>query len=108
MTVEQENIVDFVGIEKLTNQVVLTIADHLQWVNTHEHLLILQGKLNSYLRFIESDELIEEYPKAYSKQPVIEVVFKYTPSADAITFLERIKEVIENAKIFFKWKVLES
>jgi hypothetical protein len=37
----------------------------------NEHLLILQDKLNSYLRFIETGEIFESYPAAKNSSLVI-------------------------------------
>ncbi len=60
MAIEKSNIVDAVGIEKTTGDVVLTIADYLDWETSEaQHLELLQEKLNAYLRFIESGELLE-------------------------------------------------
>lgn len=45
MTVEQENILDFVGIDKSSNDVVLIISDHLPWSEkVEEHIFMLQEK----------------------------------------------------------------
>ena len=59
VTVQQTNVVDWLGIEKQTGHVLLTVLDDLDWVNEGEHLLALQEKLNTYLAFIESGEVFE-------------------------------------------------
>ena len=62
MTIDQTGVVDFIGIDTAGN-VRLTISDHLEWdVNTKEHLFQLQEKLNCYLAFVESGEILETYP----------------------------------------------
>ena len=58
MSIEQTNTVDFVSIDEISGDALLTISDHLAWdENEGAHLELLQNKLNAYLRFIESGEL---------------------------------------------------
>ena len=52
MTVLQKSTVDWLGIEKGTGNVVLTVVDDLDWSDENGHLLALQEKLNTYLAFI--------------------------------------------------------
>lgn len=59
MTVAQTRTVDWMGIEKGTGHVSLTVLDDLDWSDEQKHLLLLQEKLNSYLAFIESGEVFE-------------------------------------------------
>jgi hypothetical protein len=48
MSIEQADTIDFVNIEKASGDVLLTISDHLDWDETErQHLILLQGKLNS-------------------------------------------------------------
>ncbi|WP_370590617.1 DUF6572 domain-containing protein, partial [Xylophilus sp. ASV27] len=55
MNVENTTIVDAVGTDKETDEVRLSIFDHLPWDT--EHLRLLQDKINVYLGFIESGEI---------------------------------------------------
>lgn len=52
MSIEETEVIDFIGIDKEQGEVSLTISDHLEWDDNH--LFILQKKLNSYISFIES------------------------------------------------------
>lgn len=67
MTVEQTDVIDFISVEKETGIVKLSISDHLDWNQESCHLFLLQEKINSYLRFIENDELINACPDAAGK-----------------------------------------
>jgi len=87
MTIEDAERIDIIGIDAATGDVILTIANHLDWSDEYEHLTTLQKKLNAYLAFIESGEINETYPKARARRPIIDVVFKYEPSATATEFL---------------------
>ena len=98
MTVDQKKIIDFIGTEKTTGDVVLTISDHLDWVDVSSHLYTLQEKINDYLAFIESGEIFDEYPKARGKKIKIKIYFRYAPPAgDALSFISHAEEIISNA-----------
>lgn len=108
MTIEQEKVVDFIGTKEELGKVALGISDHLEWDEKNEKLLLLQEKLNSYLAFIESGEILKKYPKAKGKKVLIELISKYPPSQEGLAFLERAKGVIEGAGFEFGWKVFEN
>jgi len=38
MTIEEANVIDLVGMEASSGTVVLTIADHMDWVDQDAHL----------------------------------------------------------------------
>ena len=62
MTIEQSDKIDIIGQNKKEGYIALTISDHLEWDSNNEKLLILQAKINSYLSFVESGQLLDEYP----------------------------------------------
>ena len=103
MSVEQEDVVDFVSFDH-AGEVVLTISDHLEWDEANEHALALQKKLNCYLRFITSGELVESFPQAVNKRPIISVVALYHPTALGNEVLAKARQVIENAGIGFQFE----
>jgi hypothetical protein len=96
MSVENEDVVDIISIDK-AKSVVLTISDHLDWSDTTEHQLLLQSKFNRYLAFVESGELLERYPAGKGLRVKFRVVFKFKPDQAAIEFLAKAKEIIEGA-----------
>jgi hypothetical protein len=102
MSVEQSDVIDFIGTDRLTGDVVLTISDHLDWSDSTAHQLLLQTKLNRYLAFVESGEILETYPNAKNKAIVFKAVFKFPPDASGRTFLTRVKDAIESAG--FRWR----
>ncbi len=88
MSVEQKDLVDFVSIVNETGAVRLTVSDHLKWdKDSPGHLVILQDKLNSYLRFIESGEIFQAYPEAKGRRIIIDVVCKYPPGEKEAEFV---------------------
>ena len=106
MTVEQGDVVDAVGVEKETGLVVLTVSDHLGWEDEAEHLRALREKLNSYLMFIETGQLIENYPEATGRLPRIDVIFRVPPSPSALEFMSNAKETMRHSRIAFSWRVM--
>jgi hypothetical protein len=97
MAVDNASVVDAVGIENASGEVVLTVSDHLDWVDEAAHLEVLQSKLNTYLAFVESGELLEQYPGAAGRPVRIEVVLKYPPSASAERFFSEAAATVQAA-----------
>jgi hypothetical protein len=107
MSVEQADIVDLVSQAK-NGDCVLTISDHLEWTADGSHLLVLQEKLNRYLAFIESGELVQRFPK-YKGVPVrIQVRLKHWPDAIGQNFLQLARSSIEAAGFGFEYKLLSA
>jgi hypothetical protein len=104
MTVEDRTTVDAIGVEIASGDVVLTISDHLSWDDEQDHLRALQEKLNLYLAFIESGELLTTYPQATGRHPRIDVVFRVQPSNGALRFLETVRQSTASAEIGFGWR----
>ena len=97
MSVDQTDVVDILGIDRETGDVVFTISDHLDWSNIVEHQVLLQKKLNRYLAFVESGEILEQYPNAKKRPVPFRVVFKFRPDESGRAFIARAREVIESA-----------
>jgi hypothetical protein len=105
LSIEDSQKVDFISIDKEGN-VVLTISDHLEWVENNEHLLILQNKINSYLAFIENGNLYEQYPDTKDKKIIISIVAKFLPDNDGELFLKRAKEILNSAGYNYAFSML--
>jgi hypothetical protein len=107
MSVEQTETVDFITVDKSSGDICLTISDHLPWDSDEgTHLLMLQNKLNSYLRFIESGEMIEQYPKAKGRRAVINLVGKFPLSDEASRFFNLAREQIERTGYRLQFSLL--
>lgn len=105
MSVEQTNVIDFIGVSRETGEVVLTISDHLTWTDSVVHQTILQNKLNAYLSFIESGDLFQEYPDARGRAVVVRIVFRNLPDGAGREFLARAKQVMESAGLALREEV---
>ena len=103
MSIDQTGVVDAIGVDDSTGQVVLTISDHLEWDNNH--LMLLQEKLNTYLSFVENDELLSSYPDAKDREVLINVICKYPPDQNAEDFLSQVNGIVEGAGMKFNYQV---
>jgi hypothetical protein len=98
MSVDQTDKVDFITIDNASGDLWLTISDHLPWdENEGDHLILLQDKLNTYLRFIESGEVFSKVPEARGRNVVINLVGKFPLSQQANLFVGKAQEAIEGA-----------
>lgn len=106
MSVEQTNVVDAIGVDNATGDVVLTITDHLEWSGgDNEHLLLLQEKLNTYLSFVESGELLEAYPNAIGRAVFIDVVYKHPLNQQAKGFYIQAAQIVEGAGMKLRYRL---
>jgi len=92
MSVDQPAVIDFLWKDGKNNRAVLTISDHLDWEEEGEHLLLLQDKLNHYLEFIESGQLVEAKPEFKGLPVLIHVAAQHPLSEQAGKFYAMVKE----------------
>jgi len=104
MSINQTGTIDIISTNP-DGEVVLTISDHHSWLESW-HLQLLEDKINAYLQFIESGQILEDYPNSIEKKLVIEITMKYEPTTEATLFLYKAKQVIEIAGINFRWRTL--
>ena len=98
MSVDQADTIDFATIDNASGEFWLTISDHLSWDdNEGDHLVLLQNKLNAYLRFIESGEVFKRMPDAKGRSIVINLVGKFPLSQRADFFFGKARAAIESA-----------
>ena len=105
VAVEQTNVVDAAGIDKETDELVLTLLDSMSWHSEVEHLSLLQTKINRYLDFLDSAQLVEQYPDAKFRSVRIDLYFKYNPPLSAVGFLTKAQQTVEKLGHGFTWRV---
>ncbi|WP_175811888.1 DUF6572 domain-containing protein [Burkholderia contaminans] len=106
MSILETNVVDLIGVDPSKKVAKLGISDHLEWSEPEgEHLLLLQEKINTYLRFIEGGELYQHFPNARGCQCEIELLAKYPLSPGALDFFENAKAVIRGAGFDFSYQI---
>lgn len=109
MAVDETDKVDALGIDRATGYVVLTISDHLPWLEAEElHREVLSNKINSYLSFIESGELYKTYPAAVGRRVLISVVGKFELSPVGQEFFSNATVVMRRAGFDLEFKKADS
>lgn len=103
MAVDNPNIVDFVSISPQGN-ITMTISDHLDWDVDNEHLLILQNKINAYINFIETGQLVKEYPDAQGRKIIFNIIAKCVPTETACNYLKKVESLLESCGYGYAFK----
>jgi hypothetical protein len=83
-----------IGVERSSGKVVLTISDHLDWANDDVHIAKLEAKIETYVAFVESGEILASYPDARNRAVRIDVVMRESPSVAGARFLAHAREVL--------------
>lgn len=105
MTTLNPNQIDLIGTDKTKGVVVLTITDHLEWDDDIAHLKQLQEKLNTYIAYVESGDLIKDYPDFKKLKVHFEIVFKHDLPESATSFLNKAIKFLESISINLDYKI---
>ena len=106
MSVSKSGVVDFVGTDRASGDVVLTISDHLGWgESVGEHNAALQAKLESYLLFLETGQILEDYPQAEGRRIRIEILQKYAPDEEGEAWLDAARADVARRGYELSWRV---
>ena len=105
MSIEQSDVIDIISTNRVTGDVSLTISDHLDWSDSAAHQLLLQKKLNYYLAFVKSGEILDSYPKARGRRIVLSVAFKHPADEAGRAFLSEVRSIVERAGFGFQVEV---
>jgi hypothetical protein len=107
ISITETKVVDIIAVPECEpDNVVLVITDHLEWgakAQQGEHLLLLQEKINTYIAFIESGELLQSYPPAKGKNPEIRINGLYELPDQGQIFIDRVTEVLKGVGIGLKF-----
>jgi hypothetical protein len=106
VSVEQQDVVDFIGDDPKSGRVVLTVSDHLPWEDLEQHLKALENKIAAYVRFVQGGRLLETRPAAAGKAIEIEVLLRYPPTAAAIKSLDKSQAELSKLGIAFCHRML--
>jgi hypothetical protein len=101
MSVDETDKIDILVTDKEKTYVLLVIADHLDWDEFDEghHLELLQDKINAYLHFVESGELVQRRPDLKGLPVTIQVDAKYPPSKKAVEFYRIAGPIVAEAGV---------
>jgi hypothetical protein len=77
----------------------LMLADHLNWNNEKEHLILLQDKINAYLGFIESGQYADNYPNINFEYFIIDIRCKYGVTSNCLKFFKAVNNQLKEDNI---------
>ncbi len=74
--IENTETIDEIVFDDKTNKLILFLFDGMDWEDNRKHMLLLQSKLNSYIRYIDMNQYLESYPNTNNLEIKIEFLFK--------------------------------
>ena len=106
LSIEDTNTIDLLGFDKTSGDCILTISDHMKWEVESNHIIYLQEKLNTYIEFIESGQLFEEFPNAKGRKLSIQLAMKHDPKDYSL--LNQIKAELKKLGYEFSFEHLKT
>jgi hypothetical protein len=104
MTVMETNTVDIVAPANQDGKAELVLVDQLPWkVDEGEHLVMLQDKINTYLAYVESGQLVDDFPNAKGRNVVLKINALYAPSEKGERFLAAVRPIVGQLGIELKF-----
>lgn len=107
MAIDNINVIDGMGINEANNSLRFLITDHLPWegdeaLSEQKHLVMLQKKINAYLKYIETKQFAEKYPNIKIHMAVIEIHFRYKATDNCKKLLQTIQAQIRKYGILIE------
>jgi len=91
-TNDRAGVIDMIGHDAKTNEVVLVMNEPNDWDSSDEQLLALQERFNAYVSFLLDGELTESHPELAGKRARIEVRCAHMPDTRALELLGLIHD----------------
>jgi hypothetical protein len=85
-------VIDVIGHDAKTGEVVLVMKESEPWDGSDERLLALQERFNAYVSFLLDGELTESHPELAGKRARIEVRCAHMPDTRALELLGLIHD----------------
>jgi len=98
MSLLEKNKIDFIGLIP-SGGVELTIADEQDWQDVNLHLLQMQDKMNSYIAFIESEEIYLKYPNAIGQELRIHIRAKHDLPLEVMSVYKKLNSFLWKSEI---------
>jgi hypothetical protein len=108
MTIERPDVVDGLGIDKISGEAVLLISDHLKWDDEEAHLAALEAKIGGYIDFIRSGQLLERLPASDGRRVRISLIHEHAPSSTALAVLDEVRQQLLGWGISFSHGSLDA
>ena len=100
--------IDVIGQDSNTGEVVLVMNESEPWDDSDERLLALQERFNAYVSFLLDGEMAETNPELASKPARIELRCAHLPDTRALELLGMIHDQLAFQEIKMKVVVAET
>lgn len=85
-------VIDVIGQDPKTGDVVLVMNEPDEWIGSDEQLLDLQERFNAYVSFLIDGEIAEAHPELAGKPARIELRCAHMPDSRALELLGLIHD----------------
>ena len=89
---DRTGVIDLIGEDKKTGDVVLVMNESQPWDGTDEQLLAVQERFNAYVSFLLDGEMAEAHPELVGRPTRIELRCAHMPDARAVELLGQIHD----------------
>jgi hypothetical protein len=105
---ERTGVIDVIGQDSKTGEVVLVMNEPDEWDGSDERLLALQERFNAYVSFMLDGEMAADHPKLASKPARIELRCVQMPDARTLELLGMIHDQLAFQEIKMEVVVAET
>ena len=109
MALSNLSVVDATSISNEQKRVILTIVDDISWNTTPDekkkHIKMVETKINNYLRYITSGQVLDNYPESVGYGVAIVVQCKYPITVRVKEIYTKIAETLKKKDIIFGYFV---
>ena len=89
---DRTGVIDVIGQDAKTGEVVLVMNEPNAWDDSDEQLLALQERFNAYVSFLLDGEMAEAHPELADKRARIELRCAHMPDARTLELLGLIHD----------------
>src|ERR687891_549459 len=101
-------VIDVIGHDTKTGEVVLVMNEPEPWDDSDERLLALQERFNAYVSFLLDGEMASEHPELAGKPARIELRCVHIPDTRALELLRMIHDQLAFQEIRMEVVVAET
>jgi Family of unknown function (DUF6572) len=105
---DRTGLIDVIGQDTKTGEVVLVMNEAHPWDSTDEQLLVLQERFNAYVSFLLDGEMAEAHPELSGKPTRIELRCAHMPDARGLELLGHIHDQLAFQEIRLEVVVREA
>lgn len=97
MSLRDVEVIDYIGVNILFKRVYVGLFDDLDWRDEKEHQDLLTKKIDRYIRYIRSGQLLLSYPKVRGYEIVVEYVSMHPMTSSGVEFWKSRERVLADA-----------